>query len=98
MRHNVELIEDSSNISLEMRNCFQEITLLVNQISDMNSLVSTASQEQSNVTEEVAKSVIHTFDLVNQNVTGINQSNSASEELAKLSEEQKNILSFFKLK
>lgn len=55
MRHNVELIEDSSNISLEMRNCFQEITLLVNQISDMNSLVSTASQEQSNVTEEVAK-------------------------------------------
>ncbi|NOI65303.1 methyl-accepting chemotaxis protein [Vibrio sp. 99-8-1] len=97
MMNNVELIEKSTVISADMQHCFSNITEHVTDISDMNSLVTSASSEQSVVTEEVAKSIMHTFDLVNQNVAGINQSSEASEELARLSEEQTTILSLFKV-
>jgi methyl-accepting chemotaxis protein len=97
MSSNVELFQDSRVIAQTVSHCFTDISHLVSQISDMNTLVSTASQEQSTVTQDVAANVMQASDMVTQNVAGIDQSNQASEELARLSEEQKIILNFFKL-
>ncbi|PKH04845.1 methyl-accepting chemotaxis protein [Moritella sp. Urea-trap-13] len=97
MNNNVELIQGSRQIAQTVSHCFNDISHSVSQISDMNTLVSTASQEQSAVTQDIAANVMQASDMVTQNVAGIDQSNQASEELARLSEEQKTILNFFKL-
>lgn len=97
MNSNVELFQDSRLIAETVRHCFTDISDSVSQISDMNTQVSTASQEQSTVTQDIAANVMQVADMVTQNVAGIDQSNQASEELARLSEEQKRILNFFKL-
>ncbi len=97
MSSNVELISESREIAQTVSDSFTDISHSVSQISDMNTLVSTASREQSGVTQDIAQNVMQTSDIVNQNVAGINQSNQASEELARLSEEQKSVLEFFKV-
>jgi methyl-accepting chemotaxis protein len=97
MNNNVELIKESRVIAQTVSDSFTDISHSVSQISDMNTLVSTASREQSGVTQDIAKNVMQTSDIVNQNVVGINQSNQASEELARLSEKQKTVLEFFKV-
>ncbi len=55
----------------------------VQAISDINTLVATASQEQYSVTEDIAKNTTRTFDLVNENVSSIHQTQLVSQELAK---------------
>ncbi|QFI38705.1 methyl-accepting chemotaxis protein [Moritella marina ATCC 15381] len=97
MNNNVELIQGSREIAQTVSHCFTDISHSVSLISDMNTLVSTASHEQSAVTQDIAANVMQASDMVTQNVAGIDQSNQASEELARLSEEQKTILNFFKL-
>ncbi|MDA0129652.1 methyl-accepting chemotaxis protein [Vibrio sp. MarTm2] len=97
MQSNLALAEESRKYSDELRSAFTSITESVGLISDMNTQVATASEEQSGVTQDISQNVSLTFDLVNQNVSGIEQSKSASEELASLAVKQKDLLSFFKL-
>lgn len=97
MQSNLALAEESRKYSDELRSAFTSITESVGLISDMNTQVATASEEQSGVTQDISQNVSLTFDLVNQNVSGIQQSKSASEELASLAVKQKDLLSFFKL-
>lgn len=97
MQSNLALAEESRKYSEELRSAFTSITESVGLISDMNTQVATASEEQSGVTQDISQNVSLTFDLVNQNVSGIQQSKSASEELASLAVKQKDLLSFFKL-
>ncbi|MFA0465007.1 methyl-accepting chemotaxis protein, partial [Vibrio sp. 10N.261.45.F1] len=56
-----------------------------------------ASEEQSGVTQDISQNVSLTFDIVHQNVSGIEQSKQASEELSSLAVKQKDLLSFFKI-
>lgn len=97
MQSNLVLTEESSNYSKQLRSAFSSITNSVQLISDMNTQVATASEEQSGVTQDISQNVSFTFDLVHQNVAGIQQSQKASEELASLAERQKELLGFFKL-
>jgi methyl-accepting chemotaxis protein len=97
MQSNLVLTEESSNYSKQLRAAFSSITNSVQLISDMNTQVATASEEQSGVTQDISQNVSLTFDLVHQNVAGIQQSQKASEELASLAERQKELLGFFKL-
>ncbi|WP_425628136.1 HAMP domain-containing methyl-accepting chemotaxis protein [Vibrio neptunius] len=97
MQSNLALAEESRKYSEELSSAFASITESVGLISDMNTQVAAASEEQSGVTQDISQSVSLTFDLVNQNVSGIQQSKSASEELASLAVKQKDLLRFFKL-
>lgn len=97
MQSNLVLTEESNNYSKQLRSAFSSITNSVQLISDMNTQVATASEEQSGVTQDISQNVSFTFDLVHQNVAGIQQSQKASEELASLAERQKELLGFFKL-
>ena len=97
MIKNVSAIRESVTLSENVKGSFNDIIHSVQAISDINTLVATASQEQYSVTEEIAKNTTRTFDLVNENVAAINQIEQAAQELALLAEKQKEELSFFKL-
>lgn len=98
MQSNSYLIDDAQKVAQTVRESFSGITLSVSKISEMNSLVATASTQQSSVTEEISKNITHMLDMVNQNVVGISESSSASAELSKQSTNQKNLLGYFVIK
>ncbi|MUK90876.1 HAMP domain-containing protein [Aliivibrio fischeri] len=97
MISNVTSIQESVDLSVLVKASFEDISHSVQVISDINALVATASQEQYSVTEDIAKNTTRTFDLVNDNVTAVNQTQQAAQELAVLADKQNQELSFFKL-
>ncbi|QFT12784.1 methyl-accepting chemotaxis protein [Vibrio sp. THAF190c] len=97
MVHNVELIEQSVQLADNVKASFERIESSAESISDINAMVATASQEQFSVTEDISKNTTAAFDLVQQNVSGVNETLQASAELAKLAETQKSELGFFKV-
>lgn len=92
---NVESIQESVLLSTNVKLSFDEISQSVQSISDINTLVATASQEQFYVTEDISKNTTRVFDLVNENVAVINQTQQAAKELSLLAEMQDKELSFF---
>ncbi|MBB1312963.1 MULTISPECIES: methyl-accepting chemotaxis protein [Aliivibrio] len=94
---NVNSIQESVALSHNVKASFDDIAQSVQAISDINTLVATASQEQYNVTEDIAKNTTRTFDLVNENVAAVNQTQQAAKELALLAVKQSEELSFFKV-
>ncbi|MFB1073595.1 methyl-accepting chemotaxis protein [Vibrio diabolicus] len=97
MAQNVELIEQSVQLADNVKASFEDISASVESISDINTMVATAAQEQFSVTEDISKNTTLAFDLVQQNVSGIHETLQASAELAKLAETQKSELDFFKI-
>lgn len=97
MVQNVELIEQSVQLADNVKASFEDISASVESISDINTIVATAAQEQFSVTEDISKNTTLAFELVQQNVSGIDETLQASAELAKLAETQKSELDFFKI-
>ncbi len=97
MQQNTLLVQDSREINEKLSSSFNEIAISVTDISDINTQVATASEEQSSVTHNVSESVATTFDIVNENVSGIQEGKQASVDMSRLADEQKRLLEFFKL-
>ncbi|TXR54954.1 methyl-accepting chemotaxis protein [Reinekea thalattae] len=97
MTQNVELIESSVELTEQVREAFEEVSLAINKISEINAMVATASVEQTGVTEEISQNTTKASDLVQQNVSAINQALQASTELAKHAQAQKDALDYFKV-
>ncbi|PSU19925.1 methyl-accepting chemotaxis protein [Photobacterium phosphoreum] len=97
MVKNVASIQESVLLSNNVKSSFDDISHSVQVISEINTLVAIASQEQHSVTEEIAENTTTTFDLVNENVAAVRQTQQAARELALLAENQREELSFFKL-
>ena len=97
MTQNVELIEESVLLADQVKASFEDISRAVESISDINTLVATASQQQFCVTEDISKNVTQAFDLVQQNVAAVDETLQASAELAQMAEEQKKELAFFRV-
>lgn len=96
MMHNVDLIDQSVQLVDNVKASFEDIQRAVESISEINSLVATSSQEQFHVTEEISQVTTKTYDLVHQNVSGIDDTLQASSELSELAETQKRELDVFK--
>jgi methyl-accepting chemotaxis protein len=96
MKSNSKLIDESQNIAQQLREAFNGISQSVNAISDINTLVATASNEQSSVTEDISSNIAATVDMVNENVIGIGESTKSSRELSDEAEQQKKLLAFFR--
>ena len=97
MVHNVELIEQSVLLADNVKASFEDISRAVESISEINSLVATASQEQFTVTEDISRNTTLAFDLVQKNVSGVEETLQASVDLAKLAETQKKELDVFRV-
>ncbi|MCW8329720.1 methyl-accepting chemotaxis protein [Photobacterium sp. SDRW27] len=97
MQLSLEMLERNQELATRANEALVGITESVVQISDMNTQVATAAEQQSQVTQDINRNVTNMSEIVNQNVAGISQSASASNELSQLAEKQKQQLSFFKL-
>ncbi|MEH0689160.1 methyl-accepting chemotaxis protein [Vibrio cholerae] len=97
MSKNVELIEESVELADRVKASFEEIYRAVDAISEINTLVATAAQEQFSVTEDISQNTTHAYDLVQKNVSGVDETLQASAELSKLAVTQKEELGFFKV-
>ncbi|WP_172443197.1 methyl-accepting chemotaxis protein [Vibrio tapetis] len=95
MRTNANMIKEGQTTTQQVADSFAAISHSVSKISDMNTMVASASEQQSCVTTEIAENIVATSDLVAQNVIGIETSANVSESLAKLSNDQKSTLTFF---
>ncbi|CAK3817455.1 methyl-accepting chemotaxis protein [Vibrio crassostreae] len=93
----VESIKGSVEISEKVKAAFKDIDASVRTISDMNALVATASYQQFSVTESIAVTTIKARDLVNENASAVQQSQSATDELVTFAKKQNNELAFFKV-
>ncbi|WP_194436390.1 methyl-accepting chemotaxis protein [Vibrio fluminensis] len=97
MTLSLQMLEKNNELSRYANDALVGITEAVTRINDANTQVATAAEEQSQVTQDINRNVVNMSELVSQNVSGISQSASASNELSQLAEKQKAQLSFFKL-
>lgn len=97
MQLSLEMLAKNNDLAQQANGALQGITESVTNINDANTQVATAAEQQSQVTQDINRNVVNMSELVNQNVSGIVQSASASNELSSLAEKQKAQLSFFKL-
>ena len=97
MIKNVDLIEGSVELADQVKASFEDISHTINAISEINTLVATASLEQTSVTEDISKNTTQANDLVQENVAAINETLQATTELAQLAQTQKDDLAFFKV-
>ena len=97
MIKNVDLIEGSVELADQVKASFEDISKAINAISEINALVATASLEQTSVTEDISKNTTQANDLVQENVSAINETLQATSELAQLAQTQKDDIAFFKV-
>ena len=75
----------------------EAITAAVATISDMNTMIASASEEQSATAEEMNKNIVNIHSLAQNNATGAAQTTSASEELAQLAAQLQQLVGQFKI-
>lgn len=97
MQTSLEMLTQNKELTAKANEALIGITESVSDINDSNAQVATAAEQQSHVTQDINRNVSNMSTLVHQNVTGISQSASASNELSRLAEKQKAQLAFFKL-
>jgi methyl-accepting chemotaxis protein len=75
----------------------QTINAAVEQISNMNTQIASAAEEQSSVTEEINRSIVSINEVAEQSATGAQQTAQASDDLARLAEQLKGLVGRFKV-
>lgn len=95
---NVQMINDSLSVYKEMSTSFNLISNRVTAISDINTLVSTASNEQSYVTNDISSQLEDMSNLVIKNASGVNNTKNSNGNISNLSLKLHHELSFFKVK
>ncbi|SFR49996.1 methyl-accepting chemotaxis sensory transducer with Cache sensor [Marinobacter gudaonensis] len=91
----------SSDATVERINhatdALRTIETSVGQIHDQVTQIATAAEQQSQVAEEINQNVIRIVDAAQRSDTGVNQTNEASHELARLGESLRELVGQFKV-
>lgn len=98
MEHNSHLMDESLETSNELSTSFQEITIQMDNISQINSMVATASNEQSCVTQDISTQINGINDSVQSNLIAFNETETSCMESSELISQMDESLSFFKSK
>jgi methyl-accepting chemotaxis protein len=75
----------------------KSITQSVTTISEMNTVIATAAEEQSSVTDEINRNIVRISEIATQNSIGAKDTSLASEQLASLATELRNKVCQFKI-
>ncbi|WP_299012888.1 methyl-accepting chemotaxis protein [uncultured Photobacterium sp.] len=98
MNQNSALVDESQTISHEIAEAFNTIKDRVTTISDINSMVATASEEQLAVTQDMSKRLEDVNHIVQHNLENAKQTTLANDDISELTQQLKDELAFFKVK
>lgn len=97
MSQGQERAEHTGSKASEAGTALTAISSAVNNITNMNTLIASASIEQSSVSEEINKSLSKLHVAANESSGGAEQINTSSTELLKLSDDLKGLVTRFKV-
>ncbi|MUL13849.1 methyl-accepting chemotaxis protein [Aliivibrio fischeri] len=98
MTQNSSLVDESKLISEQIAEAFKTIKERVTTISDINTMVATASEEQLSVTQDMSERLEDVNNIVQQNLSSVQQTTFANDDISKLVAQLKLELDFFKIK
>ncbi|ABV38309.1 methyl-accepting chemotaxis sensory transducer [Shewanella sediminis HAW-EB3] len=97
MKVGTEQVYDANEKANMAGEALNEIVLSVDNISNMNTQIATAAEEQSSVAEDINRSIIAISDIAQTSTTAAQELTSSVEELTSLSESMREQVSQFKL-
>lgn len=97
MNSSLSMLQHNQHLAGEVSSALSGIANSVTDMTEINTQVASAAEEQSQVTSDINRNISNIYNLVSQNVTGITQAAAASYELSNLAEQQKQQLGFFKV-
>lgn len=89
--------KEGAEMAREAAESLNAITLSVSTISDMNTQIAAAAEEQSAVSDEINRSIVNISQLSEQTASGAEQTTGASTELARLAADLQSQISMFKV-
>ncbi|MGF1761698.1 methyl-accepting chemotaxis protein [Photobacterium sagamiensis] len=95
MQQTLSMLDESQQLRSETDRAQQEIADSIAEIAQVNALVATAAEEQSQVSRSIHQRLDQLNDLVSQNTAVIMESGDGSKQLAELAQRQKNQLDYF---
>jgi methyl-accepting chemotaxis protein len=84
MQASTQRARQTLDIAQDAGGALERITDAINQISERNLVIASASEEQAQVAREVDRNLVNIRDLAVQTSAGANQTSAASQELSKL--------------
>ncbi|PSV27182.1 MULTISPECIES: methyl-accepting chemotaxis protein [unclassified Photobacterium] len=96
MQSAIDTLESNKLVAFKANEALEGITAAISMNSDMNTHVSTASEEQLQVTMDISNSIENIHHIIRQNASGLSQCTVASEELSDLAEKQSEQLKYFR--
>ena len=97
MQKGKEKASDSVDHSSKVQGALSTITTLITQISDMNTQIATAAEEQNQVAEDINRNVVNVHTLFDTNMETSHQSSVAGNSVARLASELQSVISQFKV-
>jgi len=89
--------QETLTIARSAGEALQQITEAFSQITERNLVIASASEEQAQVAREVDRNLVNIRDLAMQTSAGAHQTNTASQELARLAVDLNGLVTRFKL-
>lgn len=97
MQESQDKTDDSVQHARQAAESLEAITQAVSVISEMNTQIATAAEEQSAVAEDINRNVTNIGVVANEVASGADEASSASAELTKLAEQQRRLINQFKV-
>jgi methyl-accepting chemotaxis protein len=96
MQHSRSKTSDTIDQAEETRSTLEQITVAVNQITEMSLQIASAAEEQNSVAEEINRNIVAISEVSELTAHGSEQTATASQELARLGADLHHLASEFK--
>ncbi|EJG0951878.1 methyl-accepting chemotaxis protein [Vibrio parahaemolyticus O1:K58] len=97
MLDNTSLVEESTQSAFTLNMAFNSISEQIKNISDVNSMVATASSEQSLVTSDISSQINSINSIVQENMNSFKSTTKECKYISSLVDRVVSLLSFFKM-
>ncbi|WP_019933462.1 methyl-accepting chemotaxis protein [Oceanimonas smirnovii] len=97
MQQSADYASRSRTMAGEAEQALNHIAERIGEINDMNLVIASAAEEQAQVAREIDRNLVTISSIAEQSATGVTQTSSASDELAKLAGQMNQLVGRFRL-
>ncbi|MDP5292343.1 methyl-accepting chemotaxis protein [Oceanimonas sp. CHS3-5] len=97
MQQSADYASRSRSMAGEAEQALNRIAERVGEINDMNLVIASAAEEQAQVAREIDRNLVTISSIAEQSATGVTQTSSASDELARLAGQMSQLVGRFRL-